>query len=59
LWVLTGVPAVLGQVHKASIVFDTTATDLGTVLQGETVRKVFTYRNAGSAPLEIADIRTS
>ncbi len=47
----------LGQ--DGRIAFDEPSHDFGVVAEGEVARHVFTFRNAGEAPLVLKDVRAS
>jgi hypothetical protein len=57
LWI--GLPAASAQANKPQIVFESTTQDAGTFIQGEVIKRVFTFSNKGSGLLEITDIRSS
>ncbi len=54
-----GLMALSAQVKAPSIVIDNPAKDVGKVLQGETIKHVFSFSNKGSSVLEILSVEPS
>jgi hypothetical protein len=58
-FLLTGAIGALGQDKQPSIEFDFVSKDYGPVLQGQTIKQIFTFANKGAGVLRIMDIGKS
>ena len=59
LWLMAGMPTMVGQAKRPSVVFDSISKDLGRLTQGEAARWVFAFSNKGAGTLEILSVETS
>jgi hypothetical protein len=56
---MVGLMALSGQDKAPSMVFDNPAKDFGKVMQGETIKHVFSFINKGSSTLQILSVEPS
>ncbi len=56
---LAGVMPLLGQYEAPSMIFDNPEKNFGKVMQGETVKHVFSFSNEGSGTLEILGVEAA
>ena len=56
---LAGLATVVGQARIPSIAFDSVSKDIGKVVQGETIKQIFTFTNKGTGTLEIKSLEPS
>lgn len=58
-WIVAPITNVVGETKGPSIYIENPSRDVGTIIQGETIRQVFMITNKGSGMLEIFDVTHS